>query len=415
MKKSNLMLAFSLLLLAVVFTAVLSCNKTNLPPDPNDNVVVKRELVVSALDIFTKDSIGQFNVTVVSPTGTASMVTTGKTYVIKDPAAGNYKITVTKTGYADTDALSISVVVPTDPKASMSLPASILLTKLAPAVTVTGTTGAVISVKTNSTDAASTPIAAAVIAPGTVFTLPDGSKPATVAISVSNVPLSTDNATTGVIDGVVTTVIKTDPEVINGQIASQKLDLQPSGLVLSQPMTIDMYIGNDYPPSMTVAEKTARQAGLTLNYVRKDGTVEVVTPDRFSTDRNTVYYKILHFSQGGQTNKKDKFNKDKALVLVPKSAAGQCQGGIVGTIDLTYKYNKRTGWLITGQESDIAFSHVESYNVSPKAGYYPLINFTFGYDTYTLTDATAVYGSTQKILKPRRSATRVVSYVVCHN
>lgn len=416
MKRSNLKL-FSLLLLAIVLTVTFfNCKKTSFPADPNENAVVKRELVVSALDVFTKDSIGQFNVTVVTPTATSSQVTTGNTYKIKDPVAGTYRITITKTGYADPEVFTITVVVPTDPKASYSLPASVLLTKAAAPVTVTGATGAVIAVKTNSQDAGSVAVAAVAVAPGTVFTLADGSKPASVAISVSNVPLAVDLAPTANVNGVNTKVTDKPIEVINGQVASQKLDLQPSGLVLSQPMTIDMYIGNDYPPTMSVAEKTARQAGLTLNYVRKDGTVEVVTPDRFSADRNTVYYKITHFSQWGQTNKYISLVQQKALTQVQRQAvATACAQGLTTTLSLTYTYSSSNdAWALTGSTTPVTFASTYPVNIPASSGFYPQITVSFGSESFILTDSTPGFSRNFGVNIPTQGNTATITYNPCH-
>lgn len=418
MKNFSLKVARTLVLCGIALMAIYSCKMSPIPPDPNEGIVGKRELIVSALDVFTKDSISQFNVTIVSPTATSSQITTGKTFVIKDVVAGTYKITVTKTGYADPEALSISVVVPTDPKVSLSLPASVLMTKAATPVTVTGTTGAVIAVKTNSTDANSAPVAAVSVAPGTVFTLADGTKPATVAISASNIPLAADNAPIASIGGVNTAVIDKPIEVVNGQVASQKIDLQPSGLVLSQPMTIDMYIGDDYPPTMSLAEKTARQAGLTLNYVRKDGTVEVVTPDRFSSDRNTVYYKISHFSQWSQTDSNISFVEEKAVTLTPIQTVSSpaCGGGLAYTFTVSFSYPSNIGYKFTRRSQPIAWASKQEAKLEAKTGYIGKIVCQFIANTYILTDKTPGFASTTKITTVSDGQTvRSFSYVVCHN
>jgi hypothetical protein len=419
MKKSNLKILSLLMLVAIVVATVFSCKKTSFPPDPNDSVVVKREIVVSALDVFTKDSLTQFSVTIVSPSATTTQTSTGKTFVVKDPVAGNYKITISKTGYGEPEVLEFKLTVPTDPKASFSLPATALLTKSAPAVAVTGATGAVIAVKTNAEAPSSAPVANATVAPNTVFTLADGTKPATVSISVTNLPVNTSVAPVATIGGVNTLVVSNGLEIVNNQIPSQKLDLQPTGLVLSQPMTIDMYIGDKYPPTMSVAEKTARQNGLTLNYVRKDGTVEVVSPDRFSADRNTVYYKITHFSEWTLNNKDITFTLLSSTTLAPVNQTFNCAAPVPAGIKLTasVSYNAAVAWLMTGRFLPITYTH-ESPAFAGVAGSpanQATISWVGNAQTYSLVDKTPGFSSTTTVTIPAVGGNTATNFSVCHN
>jgi hypothetical protein len=417
MKKSNLKILSLLMLVAIVVATVFSCKKTSFPPDPNDSVVVKREIVVSALDAFTKDSLTQFSVTIVSPSATTTQTSTGKTFVVKDPVAGNYKITISKTGYGEPEIIDLAITLPTDPKASLSVPASALLTKAAPAVAVTGTTGGVIAVKANSEAPTSAPVAAVTIAPNTVFTLADGTKPATVSMSVTNLPVNTTVAPVVSVGGVNTVVVSSGVEIVNNQIPSQKLDLQPSGLVLSQPLTIDMYIGDNYPATMSLAEKTARQAGLTLNYVRKDGTVEVVSPDHFSADRNTVYYKISHFSEWVQTNKNVTLTKKKALgTYSPISVSGNCGMSFSYNFESLEVQTIEISYLLTNFRSNrVAHrSYVPSF-LGFRTGFIASFIGINTYETWDLIDSTPIFGRTYTFRIPYPVWSIQTNYVVCHN
>jgi hypothetical protein len=416
MKKSNLKILSLLMLVGIVVATVFSCKKTSFPPDPNDSIVVKRELVVSALNAFNNDSIGQFNVTITTPSGTVNQVATGNTYVMKDPVAGNYTVLVTKTGFSASAATPFTVVLPTDPKVGATFVVSVPLTKVAAPVTVTGTTGAVIAVKTNSEVASSAPIAAATIAPGTVFTLADGTKPATVAISVTNVPVNTDNAPALIVGGVPQIEVSSGVEIVNNQIPSQKLDLQPSGLVLSQPMTIDMYIGDDYPSDMPLAEKIARQASLSLNYVRKDGTVEVVTPDRFSADRNTVYYKISHFSEWVQTNQDITLEEtdDKVVYLSPNQTVNSACGLVLSrTFEVVNVYTGRIAWKLTGRSTAVSYRTFRVVNLVGRPGFIGNAIFSCEVKYFNLKDRWEK--SSVKIRIAQKNVKLTTTYLPCHN
>jgi hypothetical protein len=419
MGKSNLKLSLALLLVAIAGIVVYSCRKSEGPPDPNASIPVNRNVVISAIGAFANDSIGQFNVAITSPSGNVNQVATGNTFVIKDPVAGNYAVAISKTGYAPVDSRTFSVTLPTDPKASFSISVSFLLTKVAASVTVTGSTGATIAVKANSEVTSSSPVANVTVDPGTVFTLADGTKPAAVPISVTNIPVNTDVAPTEIIGGVPTTSVATGVEIINNQIPTQKLDLQPSGLVLSQPMTIEVFIGNDYPAIMPVAEKIARQNGLTMNYVRKDGTVEVVSPDHFSADRNYVYYKITHFSQWSQLNKFVTIQPSlsKAQILTPeKTENGEC--GLVLKVNPFYGYNYSypVTFLLTGNNKSVSYTvYAAVVRANPGAGYYASATYSFDAETYDLKDSTPGYQTTYLIRVPKSNLNLVIRFIPCHN
>ena len=419
MGKSNLKPVLALLLIAIAGIIVYSCRKSEGPPDPNTTITIERKVVISALNTFTPDSVGQFSVAITSPSGTTNQVATGNTVVIKDPVAGNYSIVVSKTGYATSVARNFTVTLPTDPKSNLNVAVSVLLSKVAPAITVTGTTGAVIAVTANSEVATSAAVANATVAPGTVFTLADGTKPVSVAISVTNIPVNTDVAPTVNIGGIPTTIVTTGVEIVNNQIPTQKLDLQPSGLVLSQPMTIDVYIGKDYPATMSVAEKTARQNGLTMNYVRKDGTVEVVSPDHFSADRNTVYYKITHFSQWSQSNKyvTIKPSLSKALTTSsPKTKQGECGSslGFLPSFSVSFVYP--ISYLLTGSVQPVSYGgngEVKFFPGSP--GFFVSATYYYDLETFDLNDATPGFEFDTLIGLPTATVHLNAEYLSCHN
>ena len=97
--KSNLKVVLLFFALVIAGAAIYSCKKSTVTPDPNLSIVVSRQIVVSAINPFTNDSIGQFTVAITTPNATINQTATGNTYVIKDPVAGNYSIVVSKTGY----------------------------------------------------------------------------------------------------------------------------------------------------------------------------------------------------------------------------------------------------------------------------------------------------------------------------
>ncbi|MCK9411664.1 MAG: hypothetical protein M0Q53_05130 [Prolixibacteraceae bacterium] len=419
MKKSNLKLFLAFLVVAIAGIIVYSCRKSEGPPDPNANITVERKLVISALNSFARDSIGQFSVAITSPSGTGNQVATGNTYVVKDPVAGDYTIIVSKTGYNTASPEVITVTLPSDPKVSMTINVTSLLVKLATPVAVTGTTGAVIAVKTNSEVPTSAPVANATVAPGTVFTLADGTKPATVNMTVTNIPTEASTAPVSNTGGGQQATITSNPELVNSSVPLQQLDLQPSGLVLSVPMMIDMYIGDDYPSDMTLAEKIATQDGLTLNYVRSDGTVEVVSPDHFSADRNTVYYKISHFSRWTRLNKYARVAKANPFITYEtQSKTSDCGGFISGSFifSRTYLSSTRIGWWL-GLRSNLHLYYGFIYPIgiirSP-TGYYVQGDATVAIENWVVSVTTPGFGRTYSVQIPT-NITFKQAFIPCHN
>lgn len=419
MGKSNLKPVLAFLLIAIAGIIVYSCRKSEGPPDPNATITVERKLVISALNSFVRDSIGQFSVAITSPSGTVNQVATGNTYVVKDPVAGDYTIVVSKTGYNTASPEVITVTLPTDPKASMTINVTSLLVKLAAPVAVTGTTGAVIAVKTNSEVPTSAPVANATVAPGTVFTLADGTKPATVNITATNIPTEASTAPITNTGGGQQASVTSNSELVNSSVPLQQLDLQPSGLVLSVPMMIDMYIGNDYPSDMSLAEKIAAQDGLTLNYVRTDGTVEVVSPDHFSADRNTVYYKISHFSRWTRLNKYSRVTKATPFITYEtQSKTSDCGGNISGSYLFyrLYLSSTRIGWWL-GLRSDLhlyySLIHPLGIIQSP-TGFYVKADVTATIENWVLTITVPGFPRTYNIQIPT-NITFKQAFIPCHN
>jgi hypothetical protein len=421
MKKSNLKLFLAILMVSIAGIIIYSCRKSEGPPDPNASITVERKLVISALGSFAKDSIGQFSATITSPSGTVNQVATGNTIVIKDPVAGNYTIVVTKTGYNTSAPEVVNITVPADPKASMTINVPILLVKLATPVAVTGTTGAVIAVKVNSEVPTSAPVANATVSPGTVFTLADGTKPATVSITATNIPSEASTAPVTNTGGGNQVTLTSSTEVVNNSIPMQQLDLQPTGLVLSVPMIIDMYIGDDYPSSMSLAEKTARQGGLTLNYVRSDGTVEEVSPDHFSADRNTVFYKISHFSRWTHLNRYAKMTKASTFYTYEtQSKSSDCGSFLSGVFQVVRIYSKSTRlpWLITRKDNaDLVYASrlFNLPSIYAPTGYYFKFDGIFKIENWVLTDSTPGFGQIYNIQVPTYLSSSLFNFIPCHN
>ena len=376
MKTSNPKVVLLFMALVIAGAAIYSCKKSTTPPDPNLSIVVNRQIVVSAINPFSGDSIAGFTVAITTPTATINQTVTGNTYVIKDPVAGNYTIVVSKTGYTTTAPQTFAVVLPTDAKTSLNLKASIPLSKAATAIVVTSTSGGAIPVSTFADAPSSAVVANVTVAPATVFTLADGTKPASVNISVTNVPVVTQS-----LPVTNNQVVASSVAVVKDKIALQTLDLQPEGMTFDKPMVIDVNIANKFPASMSLAQKTALQNSLTLNYTKKDGTVEVISPDHFSTDRNTVYYKISHFSSWTMESSTVSF-----VLLAPTTAPAQslytptCNATLTGstfTYSTTYSNNDPSfpmlAWYLTGNvnATDVKYSVTSNFDtVAAQSGVY---------------------------------------------
>jgi hypothetical protein len=119
MRNLSLKVACTLVFCGIALMAIYSCKKSPVPPDPNLDVPVTRQLVISALNAFSTDSIGQFSVAITTPTTTLNQVATGNTVVISNLVSGTYVITISKTGYVTSNPSTVNVVVPADAKTSM--------------------------------------------------------------------------------------------------------------------------------------------------------------------------------------------------------------------------------------------------------------------------------------------------------
>ncbi|MCK9639537.1 MAG: hypothetical protein M0R39_06460 [Prolixibacteraceae bacterium] len=421
MGKSNLKLSLALLLVAIAGIVVYSCRKSEGPPDPNASITVERKLVISALNSFARDSIGQFSVAITSPGGTINQVATGNTIVVKDPVSGDYTIVVSKVGYNTSAPQVVTFTIPTDSKASVVFDVNFLLVKLATPVAVTGTAGAVIAVKENSELPTSAPVANATITPGTVFTLADGTKPATVSITATNIPTEASTAPITTVGGEQVSELTGSPELVNNSVPLQELDLQPSGLVSSIPMMIDMYIGDDYPDDMSLDEKIASQSGLTLNYVRSDGTVEEVSPDHFSADRNTVYYKISHFSRWRRLNKHVKMSRASPFhTFETISKTSNCGGVVAGWIisSRTYLRSSKIAYLLSGGRKTRSLKYrSQAYIglIESPTGYYVKADAVFRIENWILKSSVPGYIATYNVQVPVYPVAVNQTFIPCHN
>ncbi len=423
MKKSNLKVVLLFFALVIAGAAIYSCKKSTVTPDPNLSIVVSRQIVVSAINPFTNDSIGQFTVAITTPNATINQTATGNTYVIKDPVAGNYSIVVSKTGYATSDPKIISVVLPTDAKSSLNLKASIGLSKAAVAIVVTSTSGGSIPVSTFADAPSSAVVANVTVSPATVFTLADGTKPASVGISVTNVPVATQT-----LPVVNNQVVASSVSVVKDKIAMQTLNLQPEGLTFDKPMVIDMSIANLYPSSMSTALKTAFQNALALNYVRKDGTVEVITPDHFSTDRNTVYYKINHFSSYVLVNsavvsfvRQSTTESPAQTVVNPTCTAVLAAGSFTNTTTYTNSDTAipNLAWYLTNLSTvnNVQYSVQVKFDAVPaQSNSYSGESWTCNLENWLLTVKDPVSGAilTKTILIPNADQVPHPTFTPCH-
>jgi len=415
MKNSRIRLA--LVLVAVLMTTTLfNCKDDEEPKDPNEEVVVSRDIIVSALNAFTSDSISQFDLKITSPSGTVTKTSTGNTYKITDLVAGEYKIVVSKSGFTTSEEQAITVVLPTDPKVSLHIPAGVLLTKTAAPVVVTGATGGTIAVKEDASNTSSAPVAKAEVQPGTTFTLADGSKPASVSISVTNIPVNSDVAPVETVGGVEAVAMPSgsNVEVIDNKIPSTKLNLQPEGLVLSQPMIISVDLSGRYE-DMTMEEIIESQSGLAMTYERKDGTFETVKPDSFSPDRMTVYYKISHFSQWTEVDENVTFEEEKATGLSPEQIAESlCGEDLVKTFNFNTVTDKKAGRLLTGKSKPVKFNVQNPIKITKKPGYYGRAKWSAVTKSYILSQKVGANTTTYRVLIPQNGVW-TYEYIVCHN
>lgn|GEM_PF-1922648 len=409
---------------AVVITLVItgSCRKnsgsTDLVIDP-PKVPGTRALTVSVLNSTSLDSLSGYTLHVKSPSGESDKTVSGTRCVIANPEAGTYTFTASLNGYvsASTD---LKVVLPADQMAGLSISQSILLAKSAPVVAVTATAGATVTVKENVEETAAPVVATVTVPSNTVFTLADGSKPATVNISVTNVPVAAAAAPVEVVNG-VSQVQMTDVQVVAGdKIPLKTLDLQPEGLTFDKPMVIDMSIADLYPPAMSVAEKTTRQAGLVLSYVHKDGSVEKVVPDHFSADRNTAYFKISHFSKWQIVNDHVKLkyiSSSDSPLQVKTAGCGEALSGTF-TYESRYKYLDPTdpwlSWVMTSSTNDLVYTLSQEVNQSAVPGYSISATWKCTLEKWQVIDSDDPGHTTRNVLIPTNGVL-TVNTSICHN
>jgi hypothetical protein len=185
-----------------------------------------------------------------------------------------------------------------------------------------------------------------------------------------------------------------------------------------------MYIGDMYPPNLPLADKIAKQDGLTLNYVRKDGTIEVLTPDHFSPDRNTVYYKVTHFSKWNLLDNWLDIQYINTTNSPLQSKSGSCGFGLAGSFNYTVRYkimdpaDPYRPWLLTSRFADAVYSVSDSYSFDARAGYYVQASWQCNVLNYVLTDKCPGYWQqwrTRNISIPESGDKVKLTYVVCHN
>jgi hypothetical protein len=297
MKTSLFKQLAALLAVVAAVAIVISCRKNSGSTDliiTPPKVPGVRQLTVAVLSSASQDTLSGYSLHIVSPSGATDKTVSGNRYVISNPEAGTYTFTASLNGYI-AGSQSLTVILPADETASLILSTPVFLTKSAPAVAIQAASGGTVAVK-QSVEQASAPVVATVTVPPAVsFTLPNGTKPATVDIAVTNIPSVGQTAPSVTVGGEEQVALK-QVEIVNNGLAVKKMDLQPEGLTFDKPMNISMYIGDIFQ-GYTVSEKTTLQQGMRFDYVKTDGSVESVLPDKFSTNRDTIYFNINHFSQ----------------------------------------------------------------------------------------------------------------------
>ncbi len=306
MRMKNFLTVFVLFFVASASTLfMVGCRKNvgpaELSPTPIPKVPV-HQIIVAAFDAKENDSLAGFNVKVVSPTGTNDYVMTGKKYTINDVKTGKYIITVSKSGYVETTK-DYDINLP-DMTLDFSMLTRLYITKASTpvAVAMTGgatTTAMAINVSTdgNNTPGATTkPAEAKMTLPaGTEIRLADGSIPTSLAIVATPV---ISEAASAVDNGSNTGPITAPSEdaLLNG--LGKSMNFQPSGLTLSKPLKIAMYVGDILEKGTQFASINAqKKKGLVFVNVAKDGTKETIKPmTGMEHIADTVYFEINHFS-----------------------------------------------------------------------------------------------------------------------
>jgi hypothetical protein len=421
--KNSLIYRMTALAVLVAAVGILgSCRKNT---GTTDLVIVPpivpgvRQLSVSVLNSSNKDSLTGYTLSLKTPSALIETTVAGKKFVVDNPVAGTYTLTASLNGFI-ANSKTFSVVLPAQITASLYVDESIQLTKTAPVVVVTTTAPATVTVKQVAEVPASPVVAVLTVPAATVFTLPDNSKPVTVNISVTNIPTPAQSVPTVVVANVSEKQAAPVQVVIGDKLPMKILDLQPSGLTFDKPMVIELSIADCYPKAMTIAEKIAKQADLSLNYVRKDNTVEKVAPDHFSADRNTVYFQITHFSQWFMTNNKVTVTKiGSSLSPVQEKTAG-CGEALAGSFvyTLRIKYldpaDPYLPWLLSNEEIDLVYTVSESFAVDPLPGYSTKATWQCDLVNYRVVDTTPG-GRSRDVAVPQSGRQVVVQRIICHN
>lgn len=423
MKKSMIKLVAVLTVWLVVLLIVGSCQENSGTTDltlwqPNSPGV--RQLVIGVVNSNTKDSVSGFNVSIKTPTQQIEAAVAGKKYVVSDLVAGTYTISVTLTGYLSSSK-NITVVLPNDPITNLIINETILVTKLAPAVTITASSGGTVSVKTNSEDITSSVSVNVTVPAGIVFTMPDGSKPPTVSLVVTNLPAAKNSQTVETVGGLAQMNMK--PIVlVNDQIPLVSLNFQPEGLTFDKPLIVDMNISDLYPATMPAEYRKIRQDGLSLNYVRKDGTIEKIAPDHFSADRNTVYFKIYHFSNYSMVD------DNVCLKLIKTSTSELTQSSDCGKpMTFSFDYESRyvcndpcncqdtyIPWMLTTKQADAVFLSSVKFNLPAVPGYSMEVTCQILIEIWQLT-TTGINGFSSTVIIPQNSTMTTIRLNMCHN
>ena len=302
----------------------------------------------------------------------------------------------------------------------MVLSQSVLLAKAADPVTITTTLGGSVPVNANADVSSSEVVASIAIPAGVVFTLPDGTKPASVSLSATNVPTQADLLKPEIVNGVAE-VHPTSVQVVSGQIPLKTLDLQPEGLTFDKPMEVELKIGDMFPASMPAAYKKKKLDNLTLNYVHKDGTIEKVSPDHFSSDKSTVYFKINHFSTWNLADNGVTMILESTNSLDPaQTFTGACGAAVSKVFSYTVTYAYGTGanqsylpWMLTNTESDVVYTVSETFNHAAAAGLMIEAIWACQIQTWKLTDSSTGDVYTVKIPIAGNSASFTTAD--CHN
>lgn len=375
------------------------------------------KIIICALNTSTSDSLSGFTLNIKTPNDQITKTVTGNKFVLYDPVSGSYSVIASLNGFV-TNTTNFNIILPKDERTGFVADQSIQLTKAAPAVSITADLGGTITVKTDSENNSSPAVATVSVPSGTQFTMADGTHPAFINMTVTNIQPSSELSPSEVVNGVKTLEMK-GVDLAHQKVLVKNLDFQPEGVTFSKPLMIGINISDVFPSTMSQSEKTAHQNDLTIDNVSEDGSVESHSPDHFSSDRSIAYFKITHFSDWTLVFKSVTMTFEKYFYSPLQTKSGLCGEPLTGRFEYVAHYlssdpgNVYLTWLITKQSGDVVYKVVENFNRRAVPGYSITATWQCLIAEWRLTDQKT--GISRLVDIPVKGNKVTLSYHLCHN